>query len=59
MAERTWPDGNDLERAPEEAAIETWLEDSSVYLTVPGGEPSWQPIDARIADRRQLGGAGD
>jgi hypothetical protein len=59
MAEQTWPNGNDLERAPEEAEIETWLEDSSVYLTIPDGEPSWQPIDARIAGRRQLGGAGD
>lgn len=35
MPQRTWPDGNDLERAPEEAAIETWLEESSVYLTIP------------------------
>jgi hypothetical protein len=59
MAGRTRPDRNALERAPEEAEIETWLEDSSVYLTIPDGEPSRQPIDARIAGRRQPGGAGD
>lgn len=35
MAEQTGPDRNDPERAPEEAAIDTWLDDSSVYLTMP------------------------
>ena len=59
MAERTWPDGNDRERAPEEAAIERWLEDERVYLTVPGSDLPWETKDPRIADSRQPGGAGD
>jgi hypothetical protein len=59
MAERTRPDRNALERAPEEAENETWLGDSRVYLTIPDGQPSRQPIDARVAGRRQPGGAGD
>ena len=59
MAERTWPDGNDLERAPEEAVIERWLEDASLYLTVPGSDVPWETKHPRIADSRQLGGAGD
>ena len=59
MAEHTRPDGNDLERAPEEAAIEAWLEDSGVYLTIPGSEPARQPIDMSIPGVGQLGGAGD
>lgn len=59
MAEHTRPDGNDLERAPEEAAIETWLEESSVYLTIPRREPVRQTIDVGIPGGGQLGGAGD
>jgi len=35
MGEHTRPDGNDLERAPEEAAIEAWLEESGVDLKIP------------------------
>ena len=57
MPERTPHDVNELERAPEDAAIETWVEDSGVYLTIPGGEPAWQSMDARLASRRQSGGA--
>ena len=59
MPEHTPPDINELERAPEEAAIETWLEESGVYLTVPGGEPAWQSIDTRVSGHRQFGGAGE
>jgi hypothetical protein len=59
MAEHTRPDGNDLERAPEEAAIEAWLEDSSIYLTIPGSEPVRQTIDVGIPGRGQPGGAGE
>ena len=59
MAERTRPDIDDLDRAPEEAAIETWLEDSGVYLTIPSREPAWQSIDARIFRGRQLRRAGE
>ena len=57
MPEHTPPDVNELERAPEEAAIETWLEDSGVYLTIPGGEPTWQSIDTRFPGRRQFAGS--
>jgi hypothetical protein len=59
MGERTWPDGNDLERAPEEAAIDTWLEESSVYLTIPRREPVRQTIDVGIPGGGQHGGAGE
>jgi hypothetical protein len=59
MAEHAWPDGNDLERAPEEAAIETWLEESSVYLTIPRREPVRQTIDLGVPGGGQLSGAGD
>ena len=57
MPERTPSDVNELERAPEEAAIETWLEDSGVYLTIPDDEPAWQSIDTRLSGRRQFGGS--
>jgi hypothetical protein len=59
MAEHTWPDRNDLERAPEEAAIETWLEDSGVYLTIPRAAPARQAIDIGIPGNGQPGGAGE
>jgi hypothetical protein len=59
MAEHTRPDGNDLERAPEEAAIETWLEESGVYLTIPGSAPARQSIDIGIPGVGQPGGAGE
>ena len=36
MPEHPRLDGTDLKPAPEEAAIESWLEDSGVYLTIPG-----------------------
>jgi hypothetical protein len=59
MAEHTRPDGNDLQRAPEEAAIETWLEESSLYLAIPRREPVRQAIDVGVPGGGQLGGAGD
>jgi hypothetical protein len=59
MPERTPPDVNERERAPEEAATEKWLEDSGVYLTIPGGEPAGQSIDTRLPGGRQFGGAGE
>jgi hypothetical protein len=36
MAEHPRLDAPDLKPAPEEAVIESWLEDSGVYLTIPG-----------------------
>ena len=35
MAEYRRRDRSGLKRAPEEAAIDTWLEDSDVYLSIP------------------------
>jgi hypothetical protein len=59
MPEHTPPDVNERERAPEETAIDTWLEESGVYLSIPGGEPPGQSIDTRLARGRQFGGAGE
>ena len=59
MAEHTWPDGHNRERAPEEAVIETWLEESSVYLTIPRREAVRQTIDVGIPGGGQLGSARD
>ena len=59
MAEDNRSDHDDLERAPEEAAIETWVEESGVYLRVPGSEPVRQTIDVGVSRGGQSGGAGD
>ena len=45
MAEHRRTDRNALDRAPEEAAIDTWLDDSDVYLTIPGNDLARQSLD--------------
>jgi hypothetical protein len=47
MAERIRPDRDHLERAPEETAIESWVEDLGIYLMIPGGETTRQRMVGR------------
>jgi hypothetical protein len=49
MAEHTRWDGNDPERAPEETALDTWVEESGVYLTIPS------PVRPDVERRRTPG----
>jgi hypothetical protein len=44
---RTKGDRDRRKRAPEEVAIESWVEDLGVYLTLPGDDPL--PGNADIA----------
>jgi hypothetical protein len=52
MAEHPRRDGHDLEPAPEEAAIESWLEDSDVYLSIPGANRLRLPLRSSFDRRR-------
>lgn len=45
MAEPIRRDRDHSARAPEEAAIESWVEDSGIYLTIPRGDTTRQRVD--------------
>jgi hypothetical protein len=45
MAQPTRRDRDHVPRAPEEAAIESWVEDPGIYLTIPRGNTTRQRVD--------------
>ena len=45
MAEPIRRDRDHFARAPEEAAIESWVEDPGIYLTIPRGDITRQRMD--------------
>lgn len=45
MAEPIRRDRDDFVRAPEEAVIESWVEDPGIYLTIPRGDTMRQRMD--------------
>ena len=45
MAEPIRRDRDDFVRAPEEAVIESWVEDPGIYLTIPRDDTTRQKMD--------------
>ena len=45
MAETIRRDRDDFVRAPEEAVIESWVEDPGIYLTIPRDDTTRQKMD--------------
>ena len=47
MADPKRRDRDHFARAPEEAAIESWVEDPGIYLTIPSGDTTRQRVNRR------------